>query len=144
MMRRRLGRGESEVEEEKYFVQIVLFEQIFSVVSLLVSIQQLTGVFVFRHQRYFNVLGQIGNTKTQDETIPGLKNDKHLERHEEKFYDPLFTTILPSSNLQVHGCMSQSGYAFAMRQPSYWKFGSKVWLGAKVMFVKFIDILNNV
>lgn len=80
-----------------------------------------------------DILGQIGNTKTQDEIIPYLKNDKHLERDDEKFYDPLFTIISPSTNLQVRCYMSQSGYAFAIRQPSYRKFGSKVWLGAKVI-----------
>lgn len=78
------------------------------------------------------ILDQIHQVKKQGDIIPYLKNDKHVDREEESFYDPNFTIITPSNNLHIRVFMSPFGYTFRIRSPAYKKFGNKLWLGPKI------------
>lgn len=90
------------------------------------------------------IIEQINSVKNQNELIPYLKSDNHVDREDERFYDPEFTLNCPSNSLQVRCFLGQSGYAFRLRAPNYKKFGSKIWLGSKItLYVVRLDIKTH-
>lgn len=80
------------------------------------------------------ILQQIQDCKSQKDIIPYLKNDHLTDRDDEKFYHPDFTISSSTENIQIRCFLNQSGvYAFSIRSPRNKRFGSKVWLGPRVI-----------